>query len=103
MEGEIYAALHPHIPVPKAWGINEAIGGFLVDRVPGVAWMHPPADPEEQLSVAQDFIRHIAKLHKLDPNDLDLPSYKPVKTAREHQLDRLRVFRAQAESSGAPD
>ena len=102
MEGEIYRALHPHIPVPRAWGVNEDIGGFLVDRIPGVAWMHPPADPDEQLSVAQDFIRHIAKLHRLEPDDLDLPSYKPVKSAREHQLDRLRVFRAQAEASGEP-
>ena len=102
MEGEVYRALHPHIPVPKPWGINEAIGGFLVDRVPGVAWMHPPADPAEQLSVAQDFIRHLAKLHALDPAELDLPSYHPVKSAREHQLDRLAVFRAQAEANGEP-
>ena len=102
LEGEIYEALHPHIPVPRAWGVNEEIGGFLVDRIPGVAWMHPPADPDEQLSVARDFIRHIAKLHTLDPEELDLPSYKPVKSAREHQLDRLRVFRAQAEGSGEP-
>ncbi len=102
MEGEIYGALHPHIPVPKAWGINEELGGFLVDRVPGVAWMPPPAEPEEQLSVAQDFIRHIAKLHTLDPNDLHLPSYQPVKSAREHQLDRLAIFRTQAEANGAP-
>ncbi|MCY4564447.1 MAG: phosphotransferase family protein [Gammaproteobacteria bacterium] len=102
MEGEIYRALHRHIPVPRPWGINEQIGGFLVDRVPGVAWMHPPADPGEQLSVAQDFIRHIAKLHTLDPGELDLPSYHPVKSAREHQLDRLGVFRAQAEAGGEP-
>ncbi len=100
MEGEIYRALHPHIPVPRPWGINEGLGGFLVDRVPGIAWMHPPANPAEQLSVARDFIRHLAKLHTLDPAELDLPSYRPVKSAREHQLDRLAVFRAQAEAGG---
>ena len=102
MEGEIYRALHPHIPVPRPWGVNEEIGGFLVDRVPGVAWMHPPSDPGEQLSVAQDFIRHLARLHTLDPTELDLPSYHPVKSARQHQLDRLAVFRAQAEAGGNP-
>ena len=102
MEGEIYRALHPYIPVPKPWGINEDIGGFLVDRIPGVAWMHPPAGTDEQLSVARDFIRHLAKLHNLDPGELDLPSYGPVKSARQHQLDRLEVFRAQAEAGGEP-
>ena len=38
----------------------------------------------------------------LDPAELDLPSYHPVKSAREHQLDRLAVFRAQAEAGGEP-
>jgi aminoglycoside phosphotransferase (APT) family kinase protein len=103
MEGEIYQALNPTgIPVPRAWGINSDIGGFLVDRVPGVTWMHPPADPQEQVSVAKDFIRHIARLHTLDPNELDLPSYKPVKTAKAHQLDRVKHFRERAQASGNP-
>lgn len=103
MEGEIYQALNPlGFPVPKAWGINSDIGGFLVDRVPGVTWMHPPADPEEQVCVAKDFIRHIARLHTLDPNTLDLPSYKPVRSVKEHQQERLQRFRRQAESRGEP-
>lgn len=102
-EAEVYRALHPAgIKVPKAWGVNADIGGFLVDRLPGIAWMQPPRDPEEQLSVAKDFIRQIAKMHKLDPNQLDIPSFKPVKTVKEHQTDRLKIFRAQAEASGKP-
>jgi hypothetical protein len=35
---------------------------LLLERIKGRVWMHPPATPEEQLSVAQDFIRHLTRL-----------------------------------------
>jgi aminoglycoside phosphotransferase (APT) family kinase protein len=102
-EAEVYRALAGSgIPIPKVWGLNSDLGVLLLDRVKGVTWMHPPADPVEQLSVAQDFIRHIATWHRLDPRDLDLPSFKPVRTAREHQKARLAEFRLRAEGGGEP-
>lgn len=102
-EAEVYRALAGSgIPIPKVWGLNADLGVLLLDRVQGVTWMHPPADPAEQLSVAQDFIRHIAAWHRLDPRDLDLPSFKPVRSAREHQRARLAEFRMRAEGGGGP-
>lgn len=102
-EAEVYRALAGHgLPIPKVWGLDAEMGVLLLDRVKGVTWLHPPADPAEQLSVAQDFMRHIAAWHRLDPRDLDLPSFKPVLTAREHQRARLATFRRQAERGGGP-
>ena len=102
-EAEVYRALAPSgIPIPRVWGLNAELGVLLLDRVQGVTWLHAPPDSAEQLSVARDFIRHIAAWHRLDPRDLDLPSFKPVRTAREHQKARLAEFRTRAEGGGGP-
>jgi hypothetical protein len=73
---------------------------LLVDRVDGTTWMHPPATPEEQLSVARDFIQHLAAWHGLDVNAMDLPSFKPVLSIREHQRRTVRDMRARAGAGG---
>lgn len=90
IEAEVYRALEPlGIPVPRVWGVDPSLDVLLVDRVHGKVWFHPPADPEEQISVAQDFVRHLATWHRIGADALDLPSFGPVKTWREHQLDQL--------------
>jgi aminoglycoside phosphotransferase len=102
-EAEVFRALAGSgIPIPKVWGVNADQQAFLVERVRGTVWMHPPATPEEQLSVAQDFIRHLATWHRLDPSNLDLPSFKPVLSARDHQKRIVRQMRAQAMAGGDP-
>lgn len=90
IEAEVYRALRPHgIPVPHVWGFDRTLDLLLVDRIPGTVWFHPPATPEEQVSVAQDFVRHLATWHRLGADALDLPSFGPVKRWRDHQLDQL--------------
>jgi aminoglycoside phosphotransferase len=102
-ETEVFRALQTSgIPIPKVWGFDGDHEAFLVDRVRGATWMHPPASAAEQLSVAQDFIRHLATWHRLDPNDLDLPSFKPVLSAREHQQRTVAEMRARAVAGGEP-
>ena len=50
-------ALEPlGIPVTHVWAVDRAAGLLSVDRADGVTCFHPPADPAEQVSVAQDFI-----------------------------------------------
>ncbi|WP_368861469.1 NB-ARC domain-containing protein, partial [Frankia tisae] len=39
-------------------------------------------DPAEQVRVAQDFIRSLAKVHRLDPAGLKVPALGPVRSAR---------------------
>ena len=100
-EAEVFRALAANgLPVPRVWGVHGPSQGLLVERLKGRVWMHPPATAEEQLSVAQDFIRHLAAWHRLDPRALDLPSFGPVLSARDHQRRTLDHMRAQAALGG---
>ncbi len=93
-QAEVYRALEgTGIPIPHVWGVDTSRNAFLVDRIPGTTWFHAPRDPAQQVSVAQDFIRHLATWHSVPARKLDLPSFGPVKTVREHQLDQLRGIR----------
>src|SRR4051812_33982779 len=101
-EAEVLRALEPlGIPVAHVWGVDTETGLILVDRADGVAWFHPPADPAEQVSVAKDFIPHIATWHKAGARALDLPTFHPVKSVREHQLDQLAGIRSGFEEADA--
>jgi aminoglycoside phosphotransferase len=100
-EAQVFRALASSgVPVPKVWGVRSESQALLLERIKGRVWMHPPATPEEQLSVAQDFIRHLATWHRLDPSKLDLPSFGPVLSAREHQRRNLEHMRTQAAAVG---
>jgi len=89
-EAEVYRALEPlGIPIPHVWGVDEARDLFLVDRARGQTWFQAPRDVDEALSVAQDFMRHLAAWHAVPARLLDLPSFGPVTSVRDHQLDQL--------------
>ena len=100
-EAEVMGALKPSgIPIPTVWGVNRDHQAVLSDRVPGATWMHPPSTPEEQVSVAKDFIRHLASWHRLDPRTLALPSFQPILSVREHQRRTVADMRARAMAAG---
>lgn len=107
IEAEVYRVLRPHgIPVPRVWGVDAALDLLLVDRIPGTVWFHPPATEAEQVSVAQDFVRHLATWHRIGAAGLDLPSFGPVRTWREHQLEQLggaEALMAAASGGARPD
>ncbi len=89
-EAEVYRALEPlGIPIPHVWGVDEDLDVFLVDRAPGHVWFRPPSDPAVATAVAQDFMRHLATWHAAGARRLDLPSFGPVRSVREHQGDQL--------------
>jgi aminoglycoside phosphotransferase (APT) family kinase protein len=101
-EAEVLRALEPlGIPVAHVWAVDAAAGLLLVDRADGVTWFHPPADPAEQVSVAQDFMAHIATWHRAGARSLDLPSFSPVTSVRAHQLDQLSGIRHAFEAEDA--
>jgi aminoglycoside phosphotransferase (APT) family kinase protein len=101
-EAEVLRALEPvGIPVAHVWAVDEQLDALLLDRLPGVTWFHAPADPAEEVSVAQDFVRHLAAWHSVPARELDLPSFRPVKTVREHQLDQLAGIRTVFEAEDA--
>jgi aminoglycoside phosphotransferase len=101
-EAEVLRALEPlGIPVAHVWGVDPDTGLILVDRADGVAWFHAPADPAEQVAVAKDFMTHIATWHRAGARALDLPSFRPVKSVREHQLHQLAGIRRAFEEADA--
>lgn len=103
-EAEVMRALEPlGIPIPHVWAVDPERGLLLVDRVRGTTWFQAPRDPEEQVSVAQDFIRHLSTWHRADAAQLDLPSFAPVRSIREHQQDQVAEIRAAFEAEDATD
>lgn len=58
--------------VPAIHAVHPAREAVLQDRVAGNTWFSRISDPAEQLSVAQDFVRSLAFIHRLDPKELEI-------------------------------
>jgi aminoglycoside phosphotransferase (APT) family kinase protein len=101
-EAEVYRALEPlGIKVPHVWGVSEADNVLLVDRLEGAVWFQEPADPDQRVRIAQDFIRQLARWHATPAAALNLPSFQPIRTAKAHQLEQLKDIRRQFEEADA--
>jgi aminoglycoside phosphotransferase (APT) family kinase protein len=97
VEAEIFLALQDtDVTVPRTLAVHPVHEAMLSERVPGETWFYRINDPHEQVRVAQDFIRNLAALHRLDPHELALPSLGPVKSIREHALDEIVNMRQRA-------
>jgi aminoglycoside phosphotransferase (APT) family kinase protein len=81
------------VAVPTILGVHPQREAVLSERVPGATWFYRIKDPDEQLRVAQDFIRNLATVHRLDPEGLRIEALGPVRTAREHALERIQGIR----------
>ena len=100
VEGEVFMALQDtDVTVPRTLAVHPEYEAMLSERISGENWFYRIQDPDEQVRVAQDFIRNLAGLHRLDPHDLELPSFGPVKTAREHALDEIGNMRRRVTTS----
>lgn len=66
------ALMQTAIPVPALLGWNEEHHAALFSRVPGSADLPGVADKTQQRQVMEDFIDIIARLHRLEPDALDL-------------------------------
>ena len=84
------------VTVPRTLAVHPVHEAMLSERVPGETWFYRIKDADEQVRVAQDFIRNLAALHRLDPLDLALPSFGPVKTVPEHVRDEIANMRRRA-------
>lgn len=101
-ETQVYRALQgTRIPVPAVHGALEKPAAVLSDRAPGETWFSRIDDPEEQLSVARDFMRHLAALHQIDPKRLDIPALGPVGSAKECTRRELHAWRGVYSIHGA--
>jgi aminoglycoside phosphotransferase (APT) family kinase protein len=79
--------------VPTIIAVHPSREAVLSRRMPGATWFYRISDPAEQLEVARDFVRNLATVHRLDPDHLGLEALGPVRTAREHALERIEDIR----------
>jgi aminoglycoside phosphotransferase (APT) family kinase protein len=94
VEAEIMRALGPtEVSVPPILGAHPQREAILEERVRGATWFYRIKDATEQVRVAQDFIRNLAAQHRLDPRQLDIAPLGPVRTARQHALERIDDIR----------
>jgi len=97
-EGEIYLALAPtDVPVPPVVAVHPTDQALLEGRIEGENWFARLQDEGARLAIAREFMRHLAALHRLDPAQLDLPSFPAVTTVPDlvrRQLDELEAILA---------
>ena len=86
------------VAVPTILGVHPSREAVLSERVPGNTWFYRIKDPDEQVRVAQDFMRNLATVHRLDPRELGIEALGPVKSAREHALERIEGIRRRGTS-----
>jgi aminoglycoside phosphotransferase (APT) family kinase protein len=73
-EARFYLALQDSpVPVPRVLGVHDTEQAILSERVPGETWFSRLREEEQRLSVARDFMRILASLHRLDPSTLAIP------------------------------
>ena len=104
-EATVYLALQgTDVLVPTVVALHPTEQAMLTERIEGENWFSRIRDPDEQVAVASDFMGRLAALHRLDPNDLELPGFpvgESVRRCLEHELDewdRVIAFRG-----GRPD
>jgi aminoglycoside phosphotransferase (APT) family kinase protein len=73
-EAQFYLALQDSpVPVPRILGVHPVEQAVLSSRVPGETWFSRLEDEEQRLSVAREFMGHLAALHEVDPHRVQLP------------------------------
>ncbi len=94
-EAQIYQALHgAGMPVPRVLGVHASPQAVLSERVSGETWFSRISDPRQQLAVAQDFVRWLAKLHQIPTRSLSIPALAPPADVATHVQQELDAWEA---------
>ncbi len=82
------------VPVPKTLGFNAEHNALLQEFVPGDVFFHHIDDPQERENVGDDFMRALAELHKLSPEELQLPrdEFHVPTTPYDHAWHDLKLW-----------
>ena len=97
VEAKIFRALYgTGVTVPRILAVHPEAQAVLSERVQGETWFYRIAHPDEQVAVAQDFIRNLAALHLIDPKTLHIAELGPVLTPSEHALIEVATIRRRA-------
>jgi aminoglycoside phosphotransferase (APT) family kinase protein len=94
-EAQIYQALHAAgMLVPRVLGVLGSPQAVLSERVTGETWFSRIRDPQQQLAVAQDFMRWLARLHRIDARTLSIPALPRLADTATHVRQELDAWEA---------
>jgi aminoglycoside phosphotransferase (APT) family kinase protein len=103
-EARFYLALQDSpVPVPRVLGVHDTDQAILSERVGGETWFSRLRDEQQRLTVARDFMRILASLHRLDPSVLTIPGEQQPADLREAVTSDLDRWEALYRFDGAPD
>lgn len=85
------------VPVPRIVGVHPVEQAILSELVPGQPWFSRLHDEGQRVSVASDFMRILAEMHRVDPHRLGLPDQDPdadLRTLVHREIDAWeKVYR----------
>lgn len=91
-EAEVYRTLAAQpVRVPRFAGMHPSKRAFLMTRAAGEHDLST-LDEHARASVCDRFIDAIADVHRIDIAQLDLPSFRAVRGARDHALTELDLW-----------
>jgi aminoglycoside phosphotransferase (APT) family kinase protein len=103
VEAEIMAELHRHgVTVPLVIAAHPTQQAVLLERVGGDTWFRLIKDPDEQVRTAQDFIAKLAALHRIDAQQLTIPSLGPAGPVAGHVRAEIAAMQARLGAYGKP-
>jgi aminoglycoside phosphotransferase (APT) family kinase protein len=94
-EAKLLIALERHgIPVAHTYGYSPEHKAVLQDFVPGGVFFHHIADADERNRTGDDFMRVLARLHRLTPAELGLPEgeFHVPTTPADHALHDFALW-----------
>ena len=103
-EAGIYAAVTGKgVSAPRLIAVHPNRHAILTERAPGRADFRRLTDPRHRVTVVQEFVAAIAKLHQLDIAGMGLEDYAPIPTIADYVKRELDTWRAMYEESGRTD
>ena len=103
-EANIYRAVSDKgVSAPRLIAVHPGRHAVLTERAPGRADFRRLTDPAHRVTVVQEFIAAIAKLHQLDAARLDLDDYAPSLKIADYVRRELDTWRAMYTETGRTD
>jgi aminoglycoside phosphotransferase (APT) family kinase protein len=103
-EAGIYAAVSDKgVHAPRLIAVHPDRHAILTERAPGRADFRRLTDADHRVTVVQEFVAAIARLHRLDIADMGLADYAPSLTIADYVRRELDTWKAMYEETGRTD
>jgi len=102
-EAAIYQALAGSgVPIARVYALHPSLQAVALERVEGESSYRGVDDEDRKTRIAQDFMRALDVLHKVDAGSLALPVARHASIA-EHVREELAIWRGMYEFTGRTD